>query len=147
MIKIALFQPDIAGNVGTIIRTCVCFDAELHIIEPCGFPFDMQRVKKSALDYIHHAKIFRHASFEDFYATEIAAKKQRLILASTKASADYRKFEFVKNDVLMLGRESAGVPEEVFAKADARIFIPMKNNMRSLNVAISCGIILARAVM
>ncbi len=147
MIKIALFQPDIAGNVGTIIRTCVCFDAELHIIEPCGFPFDMQRVKKSALDYIHHAKIFRHASFEDFYATEIAAKKQRLILASTKASADYRKFEFVKNDFLMLGRESAGVPEEVFAKADARIFIPMKNNMRSLNVAISCGIILARAVM
>jgi len=147
MIKIALFQPDIAGNVGTIIRTCVCFDAELHIIEPCGFPFDMQRVKKSALDYIQHAQIFRHASFEDFYATEIAAKKQRLILASTKASADYRKFEFVKNDVLMLGRESAGVPKEVFAKADARIFIPMKNNMRSLNVAISCGIILARAVM
>lgn len=147
MIKIALFQPDIAGNVGTIIRTCVCFDAELHIIEPCGFPFDMQRVKKSALDYIHHAKIFRHASFEDFYATEIAAKKQRLILASTKASKDYRKFQFVKNDVLMLGRESAGVPEEVFAKADARIFIPMKNNMRSLNVAISCGIILARAVI
>ena len=147
MIKIALFQPDIAGNVGTIIRTCVCFDAELHIIEPCGFPFDMQRVKKSALDYIHHAKIFRHASFDDFYATEIAAKKQRLILASTKASVDYRKFKFVENDVLMLGRESAGVPDDVFAKADERIFIPMKNNMRSLNVAISCGIILARAAI
>ena len=145
MIKIALFQPDIAGNVGTIIRTCVCFDVELHIIEPCGFPFDMQRVKKSALDYIQHAKIFRHASFEDFYATEITAKKQRLILASTKASTDYRKFEFAENDFLMLGRESAGVPDDVFAKADERIFIAMKNNMRSLNVAISCGIILARA--
>ena len=138
MIKIALFQPDIAGNVGTIIRTCVCFDAELHIIEPCGFPFDMQRVKKSALDYIQHAQIFRHASFEDFYETEIATKNQRLILASTKASTDYRKFEFAENDVLMLGRESAGVPDDVFAKADERIFIPMKNNMRSLNVAISC---------
>lgn len=147
MIKIALFQPDIAGNVGTIIRTCVCFNAELHIIEPCGFPFDMQRVKKSALDYIQYAKIFRHASFEDFYATEIATKKQRLILASTKASTDYRKFEFAKNDFLMLGRESAGVPDDVFAKADERIFIPMKNNMRSLNVAISCGIILARAAI
>jgi len=147
MIKIALFQPDIAGNVGTIIRTCVCFDAELHIIEPCGFPFDMQRVKKSALDYIQHAQIFRHASFEDFYATEIAAKKQRLILASTKASVDYRKFKFAGNDVLMLGRESAGVPDDVFAKADERISIPMKNNMRSLNVAISCGIILARAAI
>jgi tRNA (cytidine/uridine-2'-O-)-methyltransferase len=147
MTKIVLFQPDIAGNVGTIIRTCVCFDAELHIIEPCGFPFDMQRVKKSALDYIHYAKIFRHASFEDFYATEIAAKKQRLILASTKASNDYRKFKFAENDFLMLGRESAGVPDDVFAKADERIFIPMKNNMRSLNVAISCGIILARAAI
>ncbi len=146
MTKIALYQPDIAGNVGTIIRTCVCFDAELHIIEPCGFPLDMQRVKKSALDYIHHAKIFRHASFEDFFASEILAKNQRLILASTKASVDYRKFNFAENDVLMLGRESAGVPNEVAEKANERIFIPMQNQMRSLNVAISCGIILARAV-
>jgi tRNA (cytidine/uridine-2'-O-)-methyltransferase len=146
MTKIALYQPDIAGNVGTIIRTCVCFDSELHIIEPCGFPLDMQRVKKSALDYIHHAKIFRHASFEDFFASEILAKNQRLILASTKASVDYRKFNFAENDVLMLGRESAGVPDDVAAKAHERIFIPMQNQMRSLNVAISCGIILARAV-
>ena len=146
MTKIALYQPDIAGNVGTIIRTCVCFDSELHIIEPCGFPLDMQRVKKSALDYIHHAKIFRHASFEDFFSNEILAKNQRLILASTKASVDYREFIFAENDVLMLGRESAGVPDDVAAKAHERIFIPMKNQMRSLNVAISCGIILARAV-
>jgi tRNA (cytidine/uridine-2'-O-)-methyltransferase len=146
MTKIALYQPDIAGNVGTIIRTCVCFDAELHIIEPCGFPLDMQRVKKSALDYIHHAKIFRHASFEDFFQSEIIEKNQRLVLASTKASVDYREFIFDKNDVLMFGRESAGVPDDVHEKAQERIFIPMKNNMRSLNVAISCGIILARAV-
>lgn len=146
MSKIALYQPDIAGNVGTIIRTCVCFDVELHIIEPCGFPLDMQRVKKSALDYIHHAKIFRHASFDDFYQSEISAKKQRLILATTKGSSDYRKFKFEKNDVLMFGRESAGVPDDVALKADARIFIPMKNQMRSLNVAISCGIILARSM-
>jgi len=147
MPKIALYQPDIAGNVGNIIRTCVCFDSELHIIEPCGFPLDMQRVKKSALDYINHAKIFRHASFENFFAQEILQKNQRLILASTKASIDYRKFVFEKNDVLMLGRESAGVPEEVGSKAHHKIFIPMKNNMRSLNVAISCGIILARALI
>lgn len=145
MTKIALYQPDIAGNVGTIIRTCVCFDSELHIIEPCGFPLDMQRVRKSALDYIDHAKIFRHASFEDFFEAEILAKNQRLILASTKASIDYRKFNFEKDDVLMLGRESAGVPQEVADKAHHRIFIPMKNQMRSLNVAISCGIILAAA--
>ncbi len=143
MAKIALYQPDIAGNVGAIIRTCVCFDSELHIIEPCGFPLDMNRVKKSALDYIHHAKIFRHASFEEFFQTEILDKNQRLILASTKGSVDYRKFNFTENDFLMLGRESAGVPEEVFEKSHQRIFIPMKNQMRSLNVAISCAIILA----
>jgi len=146
MTKIALFQPDIAGNVGSIIRTCVCFDASLHIIEPCGFPLDMNRVKKSALDYISHAKIFRHASFDDFFSDEILAKNQRLILASTKASLDYRKFDFAPNDVLMFGRESAGVPDDVAAKAHHKIFIPMKNQMRSLNVAISCGIILAHAV-
>ena len=146
MIKVALFQPDIAGNVGAIIRTCVCFDVELHIIEPCGFPFDMQRIKKSALDYIHQAKIFRYDSFEEFFSSEIEQKNQRLILASTKSSDDYRKFSFQENDVLMFGRESAGVPEGVALKADARIFIPMKNGMRSLNVAISCGIVLAKSL-
>jgi len=146
MTKIVLFQPDIAGNVGTIIRTCVCFDVELHIIEPCGFPFDMQRVKKSALDYIHKATIHRHDSFEDFFESEIKQKNQRLILASTKGSINYNEFDFSKNDVLMFGRESAGVPQEVFDKSDHRVFIPMKNEMRSLNVAISCGIVLSKAL-
>jgi tRNA (cytidine/uridine-2'-O-)-methyltransferase len=146
MTKVVLYQPDIAGNVGTIIRTCVCFDVELHIIEPCGFPFDIQRVKKSALDYFDKARIFRHSSFEEFYESEIMQKNQRLVLASTKASQDYREFSFERNDVLMFGRESAGVPDDVALKADHRIFIPMQNGMRSLNVAISCGIILARAI-
>ena len=146
MTKVVLFQPDIAGNVGTIIRTCTCFDVELHIIEPCGFPFDMQRVKKAALDYIFKAKIFRHPSFEAFYEEEVLKKKQRLVLASTKGSEDYRKFSFTQNDILMFGRESAGVPDEVAQKANHRVFIPMKNDMRSLNVAISCGIILAKAL-
>lgn len=146
MTKIVLFQPDIAGNVGTIIRTCVCFDIELHIVEPCGFPFDVQRVKKSALDYFDKAKIIRHASFEEFFISEIEQKNQRLVLASTKASQNYREFNFSKNDVLMFGRESAGVPEDVSLKAHERVFIPMKNGMRSLNVAISCGIILAKAL-
>ncbi len=145
MTKIILFQPDIAGNVGTIIRTAVCFDCELHIIEPCGFPFDLQRIKKSALDYIHHAKIFRHDSFEDFFSAEILGKNQRLILASTKASTNYKKFQFEENDCLMFGRESAGVPDYIAQMANERVFIPMKNNMRSLNVAISCGIILSQA--
>jgi len=144
--KVVLYQPDIAGNVGNIIRTCVCFDSELHIIQPCGFPFDFQRVKKSALDYIHHAKIFLHDSFEDFLKSEIIPKNGRLILASTKGSVDYRKFSFEKNDFLMFGKESAGVPQDVFEKSDYRIFIPMKNQMRSLNVAVSCAIILAKSL-
>ena len=137
MTKIALYQPDIALNVGNIIRSCVCFDVELIIIEPCGFPFDFNRIKKSALDYIHHAKITKYISFDEFYEQEIAQNKQKLILASTKASTSYCK-------LIMFGRESCGVPDEVFQKCDDRIFIPMKNNMRSLNVAISCGIILGR---
>lgn len=144
--KVVLYQPDIAGNVGNIIRTCVCFDAEIHIIQPCGFPFDFHRVKKSALDYIDHAKIFLHASFEDFFETEIKQKRCRLILASTKGSVDYRKFDFDENDFLMFGKESAGVSLEVFEKTHHRIFIPMKNQMRSLNVAVSCAIILAKSL-
>ncbi len=144
--KIALFQPEIAGNVGTIIRTCVCFDIELHIIEPCGFPFDMKRIKQSALDYIHHAKIIRHNSFEDFLKNEIEKKNQRLILATTKGSQDYQKFDFTKDDVLLFGQESAGVPDYIHNQSHHRIFIPMQNKMRSLNIAISCGILLAKSL-
>ncbi len=146
MPAIALFEPEIAGNVGTIIRTIACFDAPLHIIEPCGFPFDMQRIKKSALDYIEHAQIIRHVSFAAFLQTEIIEKNRRLILATTKGSVDYRKFKFEESDVILFGKESAGVPENVASSAHAKIFIPMQNQMRSLNIAISCGIILARAV-
>ncbi len=146
MIEIALFQPEIAGNVGTIIRTCACFGVRLHVLEPCGFPFDMRRIKQSALDYIEHVEIVRHNSFDEFFAAEISAKNRRLILASTKGSESYREFKFDANDIIIFGQESAGVPDFVAQKADAKIFIPMKNNMRSLNLAISCAIILAHAV-
>jgi tRNA (cytidine/uridine-2'-O-)-methyltransferase len=146
MIKVALFEPDIAGNVGTIIRTCVGFDVELHIIEPCGFPFDINRIKKSALDYVFKAKIIRHQNFESFYNQELFSKDSRLVLASTKASINYLNFKFNKNDILMFGSESAGVPDEVYKRSHQRIFIPMKNNLRCFNVAISCGIILAKGI-
>ena len=146
MIKVALFEPDIAGNVGTIIRTCVGFDVELHVIEPCGFPFDIQRIKKSALDYIFKAKIIRHQNFESFYNLELLNKDSRLVLASTKASINYLDFKFNENDILMFGSESSGVPQEVFNKSHKRVFITMKNDLRCFNVAISCGIILAKAI-
>jgi tRNA (cytidine/uridine-2'-O-)-methyltransferase len=146
MVKVVLYQPDIAQNVGAIIRTCVCFDVEIHIIEPCGFPFDLQRVKKAALDYINYANIIRHSSFEDFYQQEIIKNKARLILATTKADQDYSRFIFQQNDCLLFGKESSGVTDEIFAMADHKIKINMKNQMRSLNVAISCGIILSAAI-
>ncbi len=140
MVKIALFQPEIALNVGSVIRTCACFDLELCIIEPCGFPFDMNRIKKSALDYINHIKISRFNSFEEFYEKEINSNS-RLILATTKCNNNFREFKFAKNDVILFGMESAGVPEFVAQKANEKITIKMKNQMRSLNLAISCAII------
>lgn len=146
MPEIALYQPEIAGNVGTIIRTCACLGAVLHVIEPCGFPFDIQRIKKSALDYIEYVEIVRHSSFEEFFLHEIIAKNRRLILATTKGDQPLQQFKFKKNDIILFGKESAGVPEIVVSKANAKIFIPMKNEMRSLNIAISCGIILATAI-
>lgn len=144
--SIALYQPEIALNVGNIIRSCACFGLELHIIEPCGFPFDIQRIKKSALDYIDFVKIHRHNSFNAFYDHEIVKKNSRLILATTKTSNDYRTFKFLNNDIVIFGQESSGVPIEVSDLSFAKITIKMTNNARSLNIATSCAIIMAHFV-
>ena len=147
MLKIALFQPDIAGNVGTIMRTCACLGVELHIIEPCGFVFDLQKIRKAALDYIDFVQLFRHNSFDDFYQQQIIHNPQnRLILLTTKSSESYTNFIFEENDILLLGRESAGVPNDVAARANARIKIMMQEQMRSLNVAISASMVLGEAI-
>ena len=145
MLKIVLFQPEIAGNVGTIIRCCACFDAEFHVIEPLGFPFDLQRIKRSAMDYIDSVKIVRHSSFENFYDENILKNNARLILASTKAQEGVHEFKFKDNDFILFGKESAGVPDFIHSKAHHKLLIKMKNNQRSLNLAISCGIFLAKA--
>ncbi len=145
MLKIVLFQPEIAGNVGSIIRCCACFDAEFHVIEPLGFPFDLQRIKRSAMDYIESVKIVRHPSFENFFAENILKNNARLILASTKGREDVQGFKFKDNDFILFGKESAGVPDFIHAKAHHKVLIKMKNNQRSLNLAISCGIFLAKA--
>jgi tRNA (cytidine/uridine-2'-O-)-methyltransferase len=144
MLKIVLFQPEIAGNVGSIIRSCACFNAELHIIGPCGFPFDINRVKKSSLDYIDHVKIEHHNSFLDFYNTKIN-DTNRLILATTKSSKNIFDFKFQQNDFILFGMESAGVPDFIHNIANERITIKMLNGQRSLNIAVSCGIFLAVA--
>lgn len=145
MVKVALYKPEIAGNVGSIIRTCACFGADLEIIEPCGFPFDMNRIKKSALDYIHHVKITRHNSFDEFYQKEVLKNDKRLVLATTKSQENYLDFSFAENDILLFGQESAGVPEEIHQKCQEKVTIKMKNEMRSLNLAVSCAIILSFA--
>ena len=142
--KILLYQPDIAGNVGTIIRMAVCFDIELNIIEPCGFPFDEDKiVKRSAMDYFKFVKLKRYDSFESFKESN---KDCRIILLTTKSSIPYYEFKFEENDVIMVGRESAGVPEEIHNKVDKRLLIPMKNGARCLNVAVSLSIVVGECL-
>lgn len=142
--KILLYQPDIAGNVGTIIRMAVCFDIELNIIEPCGFPFDEDKiVKRSAMDYFKFVKLKRYDSFESFKESN---KDCRIILLTTKSSIPYYDFKFEENDVIMVGRESAGVPEEIHNKVDKRLLIPMKNGARCLNVAVSLSIVVGECL-
>lgn len=142
--KILLYQPDIAGNVGTIIRMAVCFDIELNIIEPCGFPFDEDKiVKRSAMDYFKFVKLKRYDSFESFKENN---KDCRIILLTTKSSIPYYDFKFEENDVIMVGRESAGVPEEIHNNVDNRLLIPMKNGARCLNVAVSLSIVVGECL-
>ncbi len=135
---IALYQPDIPQNLGAVMRICACFGAGLHIIEPCAFPLDEKRIRRAGMDYIAHVSWVRHASFEAFCHT-LAGR--RLVLATTKGATSLRAFDFQADDMLLFGRESAGVPPEVHARADARVFIPMQDGMRSLNLAVSAGIL------
>lgn len=135
---LALFQPDIAANVGTLIRFCACMDISLHLIEPCGFPLDDKRMRRSAMDYYNSARIQRHVSWPAF---QQAIKGRRLVLATTKAATDYTSAHYRPQDILLMGRESAGVPDEVHAAADLRVLIPMPGGGRSLNVAVSSGMI------
>lgn len=141
--KVAMYEPDIAGNVGTIIRMCACLGLDLDIIEPCGFPFNREKIKKSGLDYIDRVKITRYASFEEFKETN---KDYRIILLTTKASVEYTTFKFQDNDILLVGRESAGVPDKVHNSVDGRVVIKMQENTRCLNVAISLAMVVGEAL-
>ena len=138
-----MYEPDIAGNVGTIIRMCACLGLDLDIIEPCGFPFNREKIKKSGLDYIDKVKITRYASFEEFKETN---KDCRIILLTTKASVEYTTFKFQDNDILLVGRESAGVPDKVHNSVDGRVVIKMQENTRCLNVAISLAMVVGEAL-
>ncbi len=141
--KIALFEPDIPQNTAAIIRTCSCLGAKLEIIEPCGFLFSDKRFKRVVMDYMDEKELKFYQSFDRFIESK---KNQRIILMTTKSSVSYTNFKFDKNDTILFGRESAGVPEKVHELIKYRLKIPMKNNMRSLNVATSVAIILAESL-
>ena len=141
--KIALFEPDIPQNTAAIIRTCACLGAKLEIIEPCGFLLSDKRFKRVVMDYMDEKDIKFYKSLDDFFKFK---ENQRIILMTTKASISYTKFKFDKNDTILFGRESAGVPENVHKLIKDRLKIPMKNDRRSLNIASSVAIILAESL-
>lgn len=141
--RLALFQPDIPQNTGAVLRLGACFKVPVDVIEPCGFPFDDKRLRRSAMDYGGVCDLIRHASWQAYLD---ARPQGRVVLLSTAAAVPYADFPFAPTDVLLLGRESRGVPEEVHAMADARVRIPMAAGLRSLNVAMAAGIVLAEAL-
>ena len=141
--KIALYEPDIPQNTAAIIRTCACLGAKLEIIEPCGFHLSDKRFKRVVMDYMDWDKINIYQSSDKFFE---AKKNQRIVLMTTKASVSYTEFKFKKNDTILFGRESAGVPESVHQLINDRLKIPMSEDTRSLNIASSVAIILAESL-
>ena len=139
-IRIALYQPDIPGNTGTILRLAACLGAGVDIIEPAGFDISDRNLKRAGMDYIASAALVRHVNWERFEEWR-ATTGRRLVLASTKAALPYTKVEYRPDDILLFGRESAGVPDHVHDKADERVLIPMVESQRSINVAMSAAMI------
>jgi len=144
-LRIALYQPDIAGNTGTILRFAACLGLGVDIIEPAGFPLSDRTLKRAGMDYLEMAALTRHVdwhAFEDWRK----ASARRLLLLSTKAATAYTDFAFSNGDILLFGRESAGVPDPVHEAADARLTIPMQPGTRSINVALSVAMVAGEAI-
>ena len=146
--RLALFEPDIPQNTGTLIRTAACLGVGLDVIEPCGFVWSDKALKRSGMDYTELAAVTRHADWAAFQAARQTPHRaeSRLILLTTGADMPYTAFSFAPGDILLLGRESAGVPDEVHEAADARLLIPMAPAARSLNVALAGAMVLGEAL-
>ncbi|OWO96261.1 tRNA methyltransferase [Rhizobium esperanzae] len=144
-LRLALYQPDIPGNTGTILRLAACLGFAVDLIEPAGFDVSDRNLKRSGMDYIAAAALTRHINWHRFEAWRTTSGR-RLILASTKAADRYIDFAFRPDDVLLFGRESAGLPDHVHERADARILIPMVEGQRSINVAVSAAMIVGEAM-
>ena len=140
---IALYKPDIPQNTAAIIRLSACLNLKIHIIEPCGFNLHDARFKRVVMDYLGFSRIFRYEDYDNFIKKN---KKKRIVLMTTKAKKLYHKFNFKKNDILLFGRESAGVPERLQKAIKDKVKIPMNKKTRSLNVAMSVAIISAEAL-
>jgi tRNA (cytidine/uridine-2'-O-)-methyltransferase len=144
-LRIALYEPDIPQNTGTILRLAACLGVEAHIIEPAGFPTSDRAFRRAGMDYLDRVAIQRHASWQAF-ETWRRAQAARLILFSTGAETSYLDHIFRTGDMLLFGRESSGVPETVHRAADARLRIPMRPGLRSINVAMACAMVLGEAM-
>jgi tRNA (cytidine/uridine-2'-O-)-methyltransferase len=143
--RIALYQPDIPQNTGTVLRLCACLGIEAHIIEPAGFPTSDRAFRRAGMDYLDAVTIARHGAWHNFEAWR-AAGRHRLVLFTTGAATSYLDYRFAPDDVLLFGRESAGVPPEVHQAADARLVIPMRPSLRSLNVAVAAAMAAGEAL-
>lgn len=142
--RLALYEPDIPPNAGTLIRLGACMNVGLDIIEPCGFPWDDRDLKRAAMDYGALGEVTRHASWESFSTSR--PEGARVVLLTTKAQMSFVDFEYRNTDILLVGRESAGVPEAVHEAADARVTIPMSPPARSLNMALAAAMVLGEAL-
>ncbi len=145
MLHIALFQPDIPQNTGTILRTCACLGVAAHIIEPAGFPVDDRAFRRAGMDYLNDVRIIRHRDWTAFDVWR-REKAMALTLFTTKGAQSYLAHRYSDREILLFGRESAGVPEDVHGTADFRLFIPIRAGMRSLNIAVSTAMAMSEAI-
>ncbi|HEX9461335.1 MAG TPA: TrmH family RNA methyltransferase [Alphaproteobacteria bacterium] len=144
--RLALYQPDIPQNTGAMLRLAACLDVAVDIIEPCGFVWSDRRLRRAGMDYLEGVTLTRHQSWSTFQAARAAGPPARLVLLTTKGNVRYDEFGFQPSDTLLVGRETAGVPSDVHAAADARVAIPLAAAVRSLNVALAAAIVLAEAL-
>lgn len=144
-LSIALYQPDIPQNTGTILRMAACLDLHVHIIEPCGFALSDRTLKRAGMDYLERSRYTKHLS-RDHFSDWVRDEHKRLVLATTKATQSFLDIPYADGDILLFGRESVGVPDDVHARADIRMTIPMKQGERSLNLAISTAMVATEAM-
>ncbi len=142
--RIAVYQPDIPGNAGALMRTAACLGVAVDVIGPCGFQLSDKQMRRAGMDYLEQTEMTEHASWQAFRAAH--PQSGRLVGLSTKAETDYLQFTFRRDDILLVGRESAGLPDEVHAACDARIRVPMAAGMRSLNVATALAMVMGEAL-